>query len=402
MNIQQLVPVKRIVPYTTIQNNANFPVAVFDDLVVAYLSALGREILRDDTVNRVPAAAALAHWLRKANIQKIKEENQYIFNNRNISLDPYGTVFHICPSNVDTMFIYSLAIALLAGNKNILRVSQKMDSYLMDRLFQLMNSLLQSEEFNVLADYIIVLQYGYEEEINTFFSMKADARIIWGGDRTIDIFKKIKSKPRVRDFYFSDRLSFSIINLNEFFLQTQDNQLNILRRFYNDSYTFDQKGCSSPQRIFFIGDDGQIQKFYQKLSGYAVSNYQADMMSVSSLKLNYQIQDILSGAAQYIINDNNYLTFVQSDTENEEICGGGYFYIKKIKNIEEIAGMITKRVQTLTYFGLSDSQILQLQKQSYGRGVDRIVPIGNALDFHYIWDGYNLFTDLIHKKFKTF
>ena len=34
-----------------------------------------------------------------------------------------------------------------------------------------------------------------------------------------------------------------------------------------------------------------------------------------------------------------------------------------------------------------------------GKGIDRIVEVGNALDFNYIWDRYNLFSELVQKQY---
>ncbi|AIL47054.1 acyl-CoA reductase [Elizabethkingia anophelis] len=399
MNIQMLIPEFKTIPYEEIKFGNDFPITVFDDLVIDFLAELGRNILKDRDINRFPAAAALAHWLRKVNIKQIKEENECIFNYKNISINPSGIVFHVCPSNVDTMFIYSLAISLLAGNKNILRVSKKMDSFLMNRLFSIFNEIIKLEKYSLLRNYITVVQYGYEEEINSYFSLQADARIIWGGDKTINALKNIPSKPRVRDFYFSDRVSFAIFNLNEFFKNDLSERNILIRKFYNDTYTFDQKGCSSPQRIFFFGETNQIQQFYEELSSYVETNYETDITSISSLKLNNQIQDSLNFQIDSVFNKNNYLTLIESDHFNIETCGAGYFYFKRINKIDEIIDFIDKKVQTITHYGLSHEQIKNLQQKTYGKGIDRIVEVGNALDFNYIWDGYNLFSELVQKQY---
>jgi hypothetical protein len=32
-----------------------------------------------------------------------------------------------------------------------------------------------------------------------------------------------------------------------------------------------------------------------------------------------------------------------------------------------------------------------------GEGIDRVVPLGRALEFNYVWDGYNLLDELSKK-----
>jgi hypothetical protein len=57
------------------------------------------------------------------------------------------------------------------------------------------------------------------------------------------------------------------------------------------------------------------------------------------------------------------------------------------------------KVQTLSHWGFADEELLDLNKLSNCEGLDRIVPMGEALNFHYIWDGYNLFEELSRKVF---
>ena len=78
----------------------------------------------------------------------------------------------------------------------------------------------------------------------------------------------------------------------------------------------------------------------------------------------------------------------------EESCGGGYFYIHNIESITDIAGKIDNKVQTVSFFGLEPNQINELYLKTLHKGIDRIVEVGKALDFNYIWDGYNLIEEL--------
>src|SRR6185312_7532932 len=96
----------------------------------------------------------------------------------------------------------------------------------------------------------------------------------------------------------------------------------------------------------------------------------------------------------------NYLYFVNMAPENQALlhsCGAGYFYTQPLGELSEIKSMINKKIQTLSYYGLTDPEIKELAELSAGSGIDRIVPIGSALDFEYIWDGFNLFESLTTK-----
>jgi hypothetical protein len=402
MIVEQIIPKKQHVNLSDITFEYDFNLKVFDDLTVDFLNEVSRQILKNSGINRIPAVTALAFWLRKANIRSIIDENIHLLASKNIKTTPIGYVFHVCPSNVDTMFFYSLAISLLAGNKNILRVSKKLDFEFIHQVFGIVNEILTSEKYSTLSHYIRLVSYGHEEEINSFFSEQADARIIWGGDKTVELFKRIPTKPRVKDFYFADRQSFSIINLSTFIKLGEVEKQDVAAKFYNDSFTFDQKGCSSPQILLFYGNpsNDEISDFYQAVLQIAESQYATDITSLSSLKLNQQVVDSLTVHTGRIWNSFNLLTFLEvlDWAELPHTCGGGYFYFQNIPKISDLKKILSKKIQTITTFGLNNTQIDELFEISYGRGVDRIVPLGKALDFGYIWDGYNLLDELTSKK----
>ena len=52
--------------------------------------------------------------------------------------------------------------------------------------------------------------------------------------------------------------------------------------------------------------------------------------------------------------------------------------------------MIKRKDQTLSHFGFDHEEVRALARALNGRGIDRIVPIGRALQFHRYWDGYDL------------
>ena len=89
-------------------------------------------------------------------------------------------------------------------------------------------------------------------------------RLIWGGDETIKKFKKFDTNPRCIDLYFSNRYSISVISTDKLKDDKDNNLLKIANNFYNDAFTMDQLGCSSPQAVFFVGKtNSNIKKFWK-------------------------------------------------------------------------------------------------------------------------------------------
>ena len=56
------------------------------------------------------------------------------------------------------------------------------------------------------------------------------------------------------------------------------------------------------------------------------------------------------------------------------------------------------KTQTITYWGMDKYEIRSLIKEVNVEMIDRVVPLGHALDFDYIWDGYNIFMEMISFK----
>ena len=59
-------------------------------------------------------------WCSKKKIEKLTND----FKDNELRLGR-GLLFHICPSNVPTNFIYSFFLGLLSGNSNIIKIPSK-------------------------------------------------------------------------------------------------------------------------------------------------------------------------------------------------------------------------------------------------------------------------------------
>ena len=63
---------------------------------------------------------------------------------------------------------------------------------------------------------INVVKYKDNDDFTKLISLKCDARIIWGGDETIQKIRNFEINPRAFDLSFADRYSLSIINSKNF------------------------------------------------------------------------------------------------------------------------------------------------------------------------------------------
>ena len=93
-----------------------------------------------------------------------------------------GVAFHIAPSNVAVNYAYSLVTGLITGNINIVRIPSK-EFQQIDIINEAIKETLS--DFKDVANYICLIRYGHDKQINDYLSSISDIRIIWGGDNTI-------------------------------------------------------------------------------------------------------------------------------------------------------------------------------------------------------------------------
>ena len=68
----------------------------------------------------------------------------------------------------------------------------------------------------------------------------------------------------------------------------------------------------------------------------------------------------------------------------------GFFYEYEIDDLNKIKNYINNKYQTLTYFGLNKNILRNFILKNQLEGIDRVVPVGQALDINFFWDGYDL------------
>jgi hypothetical protein len=376
----------------------------YDTLTLEFLNDVSRRIITDAKLKSRAEYVALAFWLRKSVLLRIKDENKHLFETESVRVSPLGTVLHICPANVDTMFLYSMAVSLLMGNRNILKVSKRTDSEELFRLFAILNEAITTPKFQCFASYIRIIQYQRNDHINEALSMMANCRVIWGGDATVAAFKSVRTAPRTKDLAFADRISVLVLKSASVLGLKGADMDEFVQKFYNDTYTFDQLGCSSPQTIFMVGTQQQnaecVKLLSEKLTRMVQETFAVDAASLGGLKFNRRVEDAMEGRIETVAG-NSLCTFAYAaegtDVESMKSCGGGYFYVRQAESVEQLGIPSSSKIQTVAYFGISDGEKNMLIDAAMGEGIDRVVPLGRALEFNYVWDGYNLLDELSKK-----
>ena len=364
----------------------------FNELACDFVSDLSKILINDPDTKKYQDVLVFAFWCRRSNLSKFKE--RVVDKNLRVGR---GIAFHITPANVPINFAYSLIISILSGNSNIVRVSSKYFEQV-NIICQALNKLILEERYILFKKFISIIQYDHSEEITRFLSSICDVRVIWGGDNAIKNIKQISIPPRSLDICFSDRYSISAIN-SDFCLNLSSEELEILAgKLYNDVYYMNQQACSSPHVIFWVGPESSSEslreRFWPILGKIAKQNYAFEPInSVDKFALLCNMQDHMCNLK--LINQyGNYLYHIELKglSNNLDSLRGAYgiLFESKINDLDEISAIVTPKYQTLSYFGFSKGELKSFVTQGKLHGVDRVVPIGQALDMDVIWDGFDL------------
>jgi len=368
------------------------PNDVFDKDIILLLNEISREVLNSGKCKKFPDLISFGFWCRESNI-RIIFNNYSFFKNRM----GRGTVLHITPSNVPTNFAYSMVFGLLSGNNNIIRLPSK--NFLQVKLLcNILKKLSIKKVYKKSFNRLLLIKYNNSDLISSELSKNVEARIIWGGDSTVNKFKTFKTKPRCIDLAFADRYSISLIDSNKLG-KLSSNDLEILtKKFYNDTYTMDQFGCSSPNSVFWLGKNNIAKKkFWFELKKIVDKEYDLDL-SGANKKISNLMNYTLGKNKRFKANIKNFnlitLKSKKLSFDNFENINFGTFLEINLNGINHLQKYTSEKLQTITYYGTDFKSIKKFIIKNKIKGIDRIVPIGRAFDLTPEWDGIDIISTL--------
>lgn len=374
----------------------NACIKVFDKRVIDFLDYLSGKIINQKNIKKFPSLFYVGYWLRKSNIDRIisnysKEE----------FFSPRGNVLHISPGNIPSVFIFSLVFGMLAGNKNFVKISSV--NYEEDKIFIdiLKKTLNKNKKFKFIKSLITILKYDKKEDgITKILFEKCDTRVIWGSDETVKELRKFNVPPNSNELIFPDRYSISLIKNSS---STKKNINNLAKKFFKDTLHYDQFICSSPHLIYWLNDNSNKlkEKFWKEFRKIIKSNYNFSekMIVLKHDKLTLDLMEKKNIISFFKFDNELYLINLdkkKSISENLSNYKGqfGIFYQKNINLLSELIIDNDRKIQTLTYAGLTKDSLKSFFRKIDLKGIDRIVPLGEALEFSHIWDGIDLIRHL--------
>jgi hypothetical protein len=399
--VRVLAPAHGLQSVSTLVNAASPLAEPFSAARRHTLAQLSRQVLQDPVLRADAASVALGYWLRRANIDRLAadfERRQAL--TAEAVLVPAGRVFHVAPGNVDTVFVYSWALAYLCGNASIVRVSTS-QSPVLARLLGVLATLMSEDA--ELAAANCFLTYEHDQAISEALSLWATHRIVWGGDATVALLRSLPLSPHASERTFASKFSFCVMSIAAYLEADEPAAARLAGGFFNDVFWFDQMACSSPHLVVWVGAQERLaqalDRFDAALAAEVGRRGFRGAASNAIHRLNYAFDLACETQLSADLRQPEFLAvrMAGSALVRREVCGAGLFVHGCAANLQAVAEFATERDQTVSQFGFSDLQLREFARLAGARGVDRIVPVGEALMFDPLWDGYDLLGDFVRR-----
>ena len=364
----------------------------FNPAIINFLDAVSVDIMNYPESRKIPGLRAFGFWCRKKHL--LQFESRYQMDGR----CGKGFIFHICASNIPGLFAWSMAIGLLMGNSNLVRVSSRKESVEIAEVFcDVFDRVLKKEAYKNLADRVAIITYPKEnEQLTLRYSEQCNIRMVWGGDAAIEAISHLKCDPEPVDIFFPDRVSAAFLDAETVNQLSKDELDFQAQLFYDDTYAMDQNACSSPQLIVWRGEKEACKsaslRWWQavdtQLADYKISEKQIyDKYSLAC-------ETAMSEACENVHWVNQKLCHIWLNTLTKEWGNfkgnSGIFLEYRVATEEDILKIDNEKLQTLLVLGIERETLKKVIREKQIKGISRIVPLGQALEMDFVWDGKDL------------
>lgn len=357
------------------------PLPASSAVVLDFVSVLSRRLMAQG--NLWPDLVALGFWLRPTAVRSHLAAYG--------SAMPLGLSFHLVPSNVPTLAIFSWLMALFMGNSSILRLSQRQDP-VQQQLLAVCADLLAEPDWQAIVSRVRFIRYAHDDHLTARFSALCQLRVIWGGDRTVQQIRAIALAPQARELVFPDRRSLALLSGEGLALLSEVELAMTCSRLAQDISQFNQQACASPTTLVWLGEipTALRERVYLALAEPFLAEPSWGMTRLVNCQL-----AVAQGAASVCRMQKGLTLLRRTHEEGALTVGGGVLLELNVlaDTAEQALALWLSRgenIQTCVCVGIAPERVHELGRQYPATRIDRVVAPGQALAFDWFWDGQDL------------
>jgi hypothetical protein len=365
------------------------------------------KLLDDPSLGDIPGLAFLKLWLRRGTIEGILKrefgqgaelDSWFNIGRSRFKAFPVGVVGHWPAGNIEIQPVLSLACSLLGGNKGLVRVPSrciKATSCIVEKLFQ-------ADKGGLLEGRIAFMSFDHGlRPLHEAMAHNVDGAMIWGGDQAVLESRSLPFPHWARLAVFGPRISVAIMDKGAW--SSPESRKAWCQRLARDVWQFEQQACSSPQTLFVEGDSGTDMKvLIQSLVKAFEDENRAHPRTAIDPGLT---SSILRRRADWLMGDAKHKASFPNSPDWTILYGKGVdipnpvqgktLFVLETDNLSAAVERLDGNVQTLG-LGMTDrDQEAAIAEQAAGRGVDRVVKLGQMHTFASPWDGRDLIRPMV-------
>jgi hypothetical protein len=376
----------------------------------------GANKLLDPQLAGVEGLAFLSAWLKGSNLRRVLQTN---FAERLAALNspqpdaaaallavPRGLAGHWVAGNVPTLAVFSWALATLAGNASVVRVSRAA----VDQARALFLAIEKAEaEFegrkfsgaDLLARTSVVHFDSAHEGWNQALSRVADVRLIWGSGDAVNAVRRLPVPDHGEDLVFGPKFSLAVVDRAR--LADPEGAEEVARLMAREVATFDQAACSSPQVLYLEGFAaehaawlGQLHAAMAAVEKRAPRGALAESAAARIIRQRAS-HGLAEGGGVWASRGTQHTILLdgvlhEAGPHHEagplpEAVHGRCLFVCCVPDLAAAMAQLSPKIQTLGLAVGDDDLRRELSLAAARAGVSRCVPLGTMNFFETPWDG---------------
>ncbi len=224
-----------------------------------------------------------------------------------------------------------------------------------------------------------------------------------GGDETVAALRPLALNPHASERVFGNKFSYAVFSAARYLAASADERARVAGGFFNDLFWFDQMACSSPHVLFWVGSEAEtdpaIGAFEADLQGEADRRGFVPSAASAVQRRAFAFELAADADVRVGLGHPSFvgIRVLEASGLTRETCGGGLLRHYRLDRLQDLAGFAEEGDQTVTHFGFNADELRDLATRAGARGLDRVVPVGEALAFDVVWDGYDLLDDFTRR-----
>lgn len=360
----------------------------------------------------VEGIAFLATWLKRRSLEPMVHAS---LGGREAALDgfitdgsrrlraaPRGVVAQWIAGNIPTLAVFSFVLSALVKNVNLVRVPKESLGVVRRMLATLEETSItdaSGQPFSgrdLLEGASFFYFPGEDRSLHAALSLRADARVVWGGQATLATVLPLPRHEHCEDIVFGPKFSLGLVDTagRAKVASGGDDGAAIARSIVRDVVLFEQAACSSPHILYVEGSLDDARAFgralaveFEKQAKRSPKRAIAEGTAAAILRLraDYALaEDRDVFASRHV----DYSVLVDADGPVlSEGTQSRTLFVRAVADLRKVVDVVNPQVQSVGMLVEDAALASALAEAVAQKGVSRLVRYGLMNVYDQPWDG---------------